>query len=401
MKRFLVFFALILLILGCNNNSTSPGDEYSAKLEVYYNNELIYNETLTESDDGQTVIFNLPDDSQITLEKFVNILYGFVPDEDEVEISRSYVIWAKIADYYTQFTSGSYLDTLQINASGGFTPVVPGNVCGTIYRTSHFPVPNLEFYIFQDSLIVDSLTTNANGHFAIDIPFGDYQIGLKCLYPEGSLYDFIVNSNYINYFLPMAIVHPEKPNIYIYPEEDITLDVAISFPHGGFVTESIPEYGKEWENLKVEPSGLINGKYNYLFYESANPDPSQYEKGWVIAREDLETFFIKNLAETGFEGQEIIDFTDYWLPLLKNYPYYAIYPQYNEQLDKIIQLNFSQKPDNILRLIYTLKGLQDNDLVLHEPEIPKFKREGFVVVEWGVIRKFENQNFITKNDNGK
>ncbi|MBL7148978.1 MAG: hypothetical protein ISS80_02790 [Candidatus Cloacimonetes bacterium] len=400
MKKWIITLVVIIVILGCNNNSTSPGDEYSAKLEVYYNNELIYNETLTESDDGQTVIFNLPDDSQITLEKFVNILYGFVPDEDEVEISRSYVIWAKIADYYTQFTSGSYLDTLQINASGGFTPVVPGNVCGTIYRTSHFPVPNLEFYILQDSVIVDSIITSSNGYFDIDLALGDYQIGVKHDFQACQIVDFIVDSYYDDYIvLPEDEV--EKPNIYIYPEEDITLDVAISFPHGGFVTESIPEYGKEWENLKVEPSGLINGKYNYLFYESANPDLSQYEKGWVIAQEDLETFFIKNLAETGFVGQEITDFTDYWLPLLKDYTYYAIYPQYNEQLDRIIQLNFSQKPDNILRLIYTLKGLQDDKLVLQEPEIPEFNREGFVVVEWGVIRKFEDQDFITKNDTGK
>ena len=98
------------------------------------------------------------------------------------------------------------------------------------------------------------------------------------------------------------------------------------------------------------------------------------------------------MTATGFNEQEITDFTDYWIPILKDYPYYAIYPQYKEQLDRIIQLDFSQKPDNILRLIYTLKGLQQNNLVLQETEIPKFKREGFVVVEWGVIRKFTNAN---------
>ena len=136
----------------------------------------------------------------------------------------------------------------------------------------------------------------------------------------------------------------------------------------------------------------MNGKLNYLFYESVNPDLSQYNKGWIIAQEDLEWFFLENMTATGFNEQEITDFTDYWIPILKDYQYYAIYPQYKEQLDRIIQLQFSKEPDNILRLIYTIKGLQANNIFLQEPEIPNFHREGFVVVEWGVIRKFWKAN---------
>lgn len=388
MKRFLVFFAFILLF-GCDDRATNTEDAKNAWLHVYYTDNLIYNKVLDENDDSQSVILDLPDNSQITLDKFVNISYGFPPDEAE-EISRSYIVWAKKADYYTQFISGSYLDTLQINASGGFTPVVPGNVCGTIYTSSHFPVTNLEFYILQDSVIVDSITTSVNGYFDIDLAFGNYQIGVKDAFHQPcQIVDFIVDSYYDDYII-LNVGYDEKPNIYIYPQQQMNLDVNISFPHGGEVTTSIPEYSSGWNDLDIDPSGKINDEFTFLFYESQNPDLCQYNKGWIIAQDDLEFFFIKNMVETGFEGQEITDFTDYWIPLLKNYPYYVIYPQYNEQLDRMIQLNFSQKPDNILRLIYTLKGLQDNDLVLQEPEIPEFKREGFVVVEWGVIRKFDN-----------
>jgi hypothetical protein len=394
MKKWIIALVVMMVILGCDNNSTSPGDEYSAKLEVYFNDALIFNETLTESDDGQTVTLDLPDDSRITLDKFVNIRHGFPPHEDE-EMSRSYLIWAKKADYYTQFTSGSYLDTLLINASGGFTPVVPGIVCGTIYTTSHFPVINLEFYVLQDSVIIDSFTTSTNGYFDIDLAFGNYQIREKVDYQSYSIVDFLVDSYYYDYAIVLEDI-ALKPNIYIYPQKQMNLDVNINFPHGGEVTTSIPDYGSGWNDLEVDASGMINDEYSYLFYESIYPDLYQYKQGWIIAQDDLELFFIKNLAETGFNEQEITDFTDYWIPILKDYPYYAIYPQYNEQLDRIIQLNFSQKPDNILRLIYTLKGLQDNDLVLQEPEILKFKREGFVVVEWGVIRKFEDQSITVK-----
>ena len=391
MKKWIVALIIIVVMLGCDSRTTDPDNAKYAWLHVYFTDNLFYEEVLDETDDSQSKILDLPDDSQITLDKFVNIIYGFPPDEEE-ENSRSYIVWAKKADYYTQYTSGSYLDTLQINASSGFTPVVPGNVCGTIYTTAHFPVPNLEFYILQDSVIIDSFTTSINGYFDINLAFGNYQIGVKSIsFQPSQIVDFIVDSYYDDYVL-LDVEQAAKPNIYIYPKELMNLDVNINFPHGGEVTTSIPEYNDGWKNLKVEPSGLINGKLNYLFYESVNPDLSQYNKGWIIAQENLDLFFIKNMTATGFNEQEIIDFTDYWIPILKDYPYYAIYPQYKEQLDRIIQLNFSQKPDNILRLIYTLKGLQQNNLVLQETEIPKFKREGFVVVEWGVIRKFTNAN---------
>jgi len=391
MKKLIIALIIIVVMLGCDSRTTDPDNAKYAWLHVYFTDNLFYEEVLDESDDSQSKILDLPDNSQITMDKFVNINYGFPPDEEE-ETSRSYIVWAKKADYYTQYTSGSYLDTLQINASSGFTPVVPGNVCGTIYTTAHLPVPNLEFYILQDSVIIDSFTTSINGYFDINLAFGNYQIGVKSIsFQPSQIVDFIVDSYYDDYVL-LDVEQAAKPNIYIYPKELRNLDVNINFPHGGEVTTSIPEYGDGWNDLDVDPSGKINDEFTFLFYESQNPDLCQYEKGWIIAQEDLELFFIKNMTATGFNEQEITDFIDYWIPILKDYPYYAIYPQYNEQLDRIIQLDFSQKPDNILRLIYTLKGLQDNDLVLQEPEIPKFNREGFVVVEWGVIRKFKNAN---------
>ena len=386
-----IFIITVLLVLfGCNYHSTSPGDEYSAQLEIYYDNELVYNETLTESDDGQTETFDLPNNTEFYLEK-----YAFEYEYEYTLYAFAYTVLARKDGFYSNYFVCGQQDTIIVDASGVFSPISSGFVCGSILRIPWGPIED-EFYIFQDSLIVDSLTTNANGHFAIDIPFGDYQIGFKCLYPEGNLYDFIVNSFYINYFLPMAIVHPEKPNIYIYPEEYITLDVAIDFPHGGFITESIPEYGDGWKNFRVEPSGKINDEFTFLFYESQNPDLCQYKKGWVVAQEDLENFFIQNLTETGFEGQEIIDFTDFWIPILKDHPYYAIYPQYKVQYGKMVELEFSVKPDNLLRLIYAIEGKEDDMLILHEPEIPDFEREGFFAVEWGVIRKHRDENNPTE-----
>ncbi len=84
---------------------------------------------------------------------------------------------------------------------------------------------------------------------------------------------------------------------------------------------------------------------------------------------------------------EVDDFIEYWIPRLKEYPYYALYPQYNRELEEIIKFEFSQQPANLIRLMYSIRGLSDGSLNLQEPVIPPFAREGFTVTEWGVILK--------------
>ena len=177
-----------------------------------------------------------------------------------------------------------------------------------------------------------------------------------------------------------------KPNIYLYPEETTELDVYITFPHGGRVTTSIPNYNNGW-HVTVEPNGIIDGQYEFLFYESLQPDYGQYEAGWVVAQDRLEDFFRNNMALTGFNQKEIDDFIEYWIPRLTEYPCYAIYPQYNDELDEMIKLNFSTQPTNLIRLIYSVRGLETGNLTLDEAVIPAFNRDGFTVAEWGVILK--------------
>lgn len=175
-----------------------------------------------------------------------------------------------------------------------------------------------------------------------------------------------------------------KPNIYIYPTEEIELNIKINFPNGGEVIESIPEYDNGW-NIKVDTTGLINNYYRYLYYECTAPDLYQDKKGWVVHKDNLTTFFKNNLYETGFSDLEINDFIEYWIPVLNSSEYYVIYPQYKEDLSSIVELEFSNIPDNLLRLFYLIKEFDEQFLVESEPEIPTFTRSGYYVVEWGVI----------------
>ncbi|WP_321371385.1 PKD domain-containing protein [uncultured Draconibacterium sp.] len=172
-----------------------------------------------------------------------------------------------------------------------------------------------------------------------------------------------------------------KPNIYIYPEEELDMCLTISFPLGGEITQSIPEYGKQW-CVRVDTDGKINDQYNFLFYESRQPDIFQYEKGWCVEQSELTTFFETNLAAWNFSSAEIADFLEYWIPLLNENDYYLVYPQTNEIIDRAIAFDFSVSPDNINRLFYGFEG-RDEFIVLEESEVAPFERNGFTVMEWG------------------
>jgi hypothetical protein len=77
---------------------------------------------------------------------------------------------------------------------------------------------------------------------------------------------------------------------------------------------------------------------------------------------------------------------------LTDYEYYIIYPQYSQEIEKIIQIKFSIIPDNILRMFYVLQGTNDNQKELSAPVIPSFNRNGFVATEWGVVINDKSPN---------
>jgi hypothetical protein len=220
---------------------------------------------------------------------------------------------------------------------------------------------------------------------------------IAALMPGIYVADVFINARFDN----VEIEHPQriqitivdthqvvvmKPNIYLYPQTARTLSVALEFPLGGSVIQSIPLYSNGWK-VNVEPSGKIDQQYDYIFYESKNPDAYQYGSGWIVGKDTLTSFFSNNLLLDGFSEREKDDFIEYWIPRLVDHPYYAIYPQFAGEIEKTIQLKISESPDNMLRLFYIIKGTMNKDQTLSVPTIPQFKRNGFVVTEWGVILK--------------
>ncbi|MBO9594285.1 MAG: hypothetical protein J7599_15375 [Niabella sp.] len=175
-----------------------------------------------------------------------------------------------------------------------------------------------------------------------------------------------------------------KPNIYLYPLKETDMQVRLSFPQGGSVIASIPTYHTGW-NVRVAPSGKIEGQYNYLFYESEQPDNWQKDAGQVVSRDSLQQFFEADMAASQFKPHEISDFIDYWIPRLKSAPYYAVYPQEKPVIEKLIRLHFSEQPDAVLRLFYLVKALDKPIQLSPYPKKETVGRAGFHVAEWGVI----------------
>jgi len=179
-----------------------------------------------------------------------------------------------------------------------------------------------------------------------------------------------------------------KPNIYLYPTEKSQINIKLSFPMGGKIVTSIPAYVNGW-TVNVNTSGIINDKYEYLFYESDQPDVWQLTEGWVINKSELTTFFTDNMLKHGFNEREIKDFLDYWIPRLTDLDYYEIYPQESNIIETAIKLEIYKNPDNVLRLFYLIKGVvsNSNNKISIPSETLQFNRSGFSVTEWGVILK--------------
>ncbi len=136
----------------------------------------------------------------------------------------------------------------------------------------------------------------------------------------------------------------------------------------------------------MTPEGIIDDEYIFLFYESVQPDLWQKTNGWVVETETLEEFFVTTLESYGFQGNEITDFIEWWIPRLVDFPYYIIYPQIATDIEILNVLNILPNPESILRFRFYISG---SDSPFHKIDIPAqpepFERNGFTATEWGVI----------------
>ena len=173
----------------------------------------------------------------------------------------------------------------------------------------------------------------------------------------------------------------KKPAIYLYPLERSRINVSLSV--NGFLTQSEPDYSHGW-SIIAEPTGLIDGQYDYLFYEAHLNKIELPSEGWVVRACDLEKWFDTYLYQLGLNDKEASQFKEYWLEELPVSRYYEIRLFDNDFLTANMNLIIDPKPDTIIRLNFYFKPIDEKtDLI--KPKIETPTREGFTVVEWGGV----------------
>lgn len=194
----------------------------------------------------------------------------------------------------------------------------------------------------------------------------------------GKLIDAITNICITSEF-PNFPPGVRKPAVYLYPEETSEIEVKVEV--NGFITVSEPDYLTGWK-VTAEPSGLIDNKYDYLYYEAQLNKLQLPESGWLVKYSNLDKWFDETLTLLGMNNKEISQFKEYWMKELEEVNYYEIKILENQFLEENMNLVIKPVPDTMIRLNFYFKPHLDK-IEIEEPKIETPERTGFTVVEWG------------------
>ena len=173
-----------------------------------------------------------------------------------------------------------------------------------------------------------------------------------------------------------------KPNIYLYSDRDLTARVRL-FPETA-ITVSDPPYrpGIGW--IAEIQNGSLNGQGDFLFYEgTGHVSGWQKEEGYVIRGAYREQDMASMLGEYGFNEKETDEFIEYWACHLAGDRDYVLYPQETDTVNQAMPISIVPEPDAVSRIWFCAEPFVSAPEPVTNPE--KIVREGFYVVEWGVI----------------
>ncbi len=185
--------------------------------------------------------------------------------------------------------------------------------------------------------------------------------------------------------IPPEITDPMmdyKPVIYLYPEKETEVSVALRID--GSLTCTYPAYNGGWHVTAV-PDGTLtdaNGiQYNYLYWEAETNAKWDMSRGFCVAGSDTAAFLEDALAELGLTRREANEFIVYWLPLMEINPYNLVSFQ-TERYTESAVLDISPVPDTLIRVFMAWQPL-DAPVEIEPQKLSAPERAGFTAVEWG------------------
>ena len=174
-----------------------------------------------------------------------------------------------------------------------------------------------------------------------------------------------------------------KPVIYLYPEEETAVTVALDY--GGTLTCTYPAAQDRVWTVTASPDGTLRDEegqeYSYLFWEGTCAASYDFSEGFCVSGADTAAFLEEALSSLGLNRREANEFIVYWLPQMEQNPYNLISFQAEAYTDHA-RLEISPRPDSVLRVFMAWKAL-DEPVELPAQTLPAFARTGFTVVEWG------------------
>ena len=185
-------------------------------------------------------------------------------------------------------------------------------------------------------------------------------------------------------FTDPSSIKSGKPVIYLYPEEPTEVTVTLGHPER--LTVTYPAYEDSW-TVTAEPDGTLHGKnrdYYALYWEGTNSVPFDRSEGFCFKGSDSAAFLEEKLALLGLSDREAEEFIIYWLPMLQQSPWVLVRFRSMAEIEADMPLTVSPAPDSILRVSMELT-LLDAPVEVHPQVLVALERNGFTVVEWGVV----------------
>ena len=183
---------------------------------------------------------------------------------------------------------------------------------------------------------------------------------------------------------PSPIITAYKPVIYLYPEKETQLTVKLGKKEN--ITCSYPQYKDGW-NVIAKPDGTLidteTGRKLYsLYWEGIHTEEPDTTEGFVVKGSDTIKFLEEKLSILGLNEVEAEEFIIYWLPKMQNNKYNYIRFATMDEINRNMPLEFSTKPDTVIRILMQYKAL-DSKIEVKEQQLSTPERKGFTAVEWG------------------
>ncbi|MBO5121325.1 MAG: hypothetical protein J6C28_06550 [Bacilli bacterium] len=174
-----------------------------------------------------------------------------------------------------------------------------------------------------------------------------------------------------------------KPILYLYPKEKTK--VSVTFEHPEYLKTTYPKFNISWE-VVADVDGTLTDKnnknYYALYWDEKKVHSVDFSEGYYVHKDNAIKFLENKLDYIGFTEREANEFIMYWLPILEDNVHSLVYFELTDERESYNKINISPNVDSLLRVVIHIKKV-DKKVDIKKQSLVKFKRKGFVAVEWG------------------